>query len=119
MRLSYNETFLWLEEISCRNLVSLKFADKDFFVSLVALCEKNGSFDNERNLPYLEISVSSLCAKFRLSSHVVQSAISSLCKCGVLEKVVFPRCFRPTSCGEVVRNRPSRLYIIFPFWERW
>lgn len=119
MLLSVNEAFVWLEKNAEKKNVSLKYSDKDFFVSLVLYCEKHGNFDSERGLPFVEISVASLCSEFKLSSHVVQSAITSLCDCGVLERFIYPRCFRVLPNGKIIKNKPSRIYVNFPFFERW
>ena len=117
MNCSMNEAFLWLEEISSSVDVQLKYSDKDFFVTLCEYCEKYGDFDKELELPYVDLGVSKMRKLFGLPNHIIQNALSSLCACGVLERIVYAPCFRPLKNGKVITNKPSRIYLKCPYFN--
>lgn len=111
MDLSINQVFLKISTISRQNGVELSYSAKNFYYSLLEYCDKNGFFNEEKNAFYVDLSVASLCKEFGSSSHVIQSAISSLNSCGLIERIEYKPSFCKISSNEYSLNSPSRIYI--------
>jgi DNA-binding MarR family transcriptional regulator len=106
-----NEIFFDIDSISRLSGVDLSFSAKNFFVSLLDYCEINGLFDEDKQVFFVELSITSLRKEFKLSAHTVQSALSSLSACGLIERVKYKPSFSKDSSGGYSLNKPSRIYI--------
>lgn len=105
MTLTYNEFFLWLDELASSKGVKLSFTTKDFFFNLVHYCEKNGEFDYETGKYVVEGTVRAFNGLSAFNStRKVQEAVASLSELGVIETVS-------------QAPSPTRFYIDFPYVE--
>lgn len=96
MKITYNEFFLWLDDLSRKKNIKLSFSDKDFFFSLCSYCEEIATYDYEKECFTLEAGVVFLMNLFNIKSRsVIQNAINNLRKLGVLVTTL---------------NRPNKTY---------
>lgn len=85
MTMTYNELFIFLSDLAKSKNMSLSFATKDFFFSLVNYCEEHGYYDYEKAMFVVEGSFRRFMTLFDIKSLAsVQKAVNSLEELGIL-----------------------------------
>jgi hypothetical protein len=109
--LTDTEIFLRLVEISSKKNVSLRFSDKQFYVSFLHFCEENGEYDEIKKMWFVQLSVSSFMKTFKYSSHTIQRALRLLAECGLIKRIPLKKEFRKISSDQITVNKPYKTYI--------
>lgn len=112
MNASFNEVVAWLDEVSAKKSVPLKFSTREAFIRILEHCEKNGAYDKVKKMPYADdLTYFFMATEFGIHKNLLLQAVKSLCACGVLE--------REKIKGQSGKGFSSyRYYVNCPFYER-